>query len=583
MKCQRRSSARLFATTLSAVIVLAFSAPVVAEWSDDPAVNLALGEGPGEQVVAHIAAVADGSCYVGWYDQRSGNYGMALQYLSPTGTEQWPHNGLVVSDHPQNSWVMDWALAVTADGDAVVAFNDVRGGSSNLHIYRIAPNGTFLWGADGITLTANANFKGPPAVTAANDGDVVVAWLDSPDGGDAVLRMQRLTPDGTPRLAAGGVVVSDSGDLSPSGAVIIPTGTGDVIVAYVPTYSFMADRQIKAQRFDPDGQPVWPEALQVMDDATLPMGHYFQSLADGNGGAVIAWDVAEGMTFRVRVQHLTADGTELLPHNGMSVADDSFSQIAPSAAYDVANGEIYVLYRQMTPNQNQRGLHGQKIDAAGGLAWGPNGRQLLPVDSDFEEYITAVPATDGVLGFYTQAPANSFGEDRVFGLRLDTAGDFVWPEETVSVASTPSAKQDIVAVTGSDGIARAIWTDERGSSPDIYGQNLRPDGSLGNPTTAVRETTVPTLVTGVEVFPNPFNPHTNVGFTLARDCHVDAAIYDQAGRLVRRLATGSFVAGRHTLTWHGRDTAGQSLPSGVYLLHIVTDEVVTARRLTLVK
>ena len=259
MKCQRRSSARLFATTLSAVIVLAFSAPVVAQWSDDPAVNLALGEGPGEQVVAHIAAVADGSCYVGWYDQRSGNYGMALQYLSPTGTEQWPHNGVVVSDHPQNSWVMDWALAVTADGDAVVAFNDVRGGSSNLHIYRIAPNGTFLWGADGIALTANANFKGPPAVTAANDGDVIVVWLDSPDGGDAVLRMQRLATDGTPRLAAGGVVVSESGDLSPSGAVITPTGAGDVIVAYVPTYSFMDDRQIKAQRFDPDGQPVWPQ------------------------------------------------------------------------------------------------------------------------------------------------------------------------------------------------------------------------------------------------------------------------------------------------------------------------------------
>ena len=583
MNCQRKSSPRILAAALSAVIVLAFSTPVVAEWSDDPAVNLALGEGPGEQVVAHIAAAADGSCYVGWYDQRSGNYGMALQYLSPTGLEQWPHNGLAVSDHPQNSWVMDWGLAITADGDAVVAFNDIRGGNLNLHIYRIAPDGIFLWGSDGITLTANANFKGPPAVTVANDGDVVVAWLDAPDTGDSVLRMQRLATDGTQRLVAGGLVVSDDDDLSPGGAVITPTAAGDVIVTYVPNYTFMAARQIKAQRFDPDGQPVWADALQVMDDATLPMGHYFQSLPDDSGGNVVVWDVAVGMTFRVRVQHLTADGTELLPHNGLSVANDGFSQIAPSGSYDITTGAVYVLYRQMTPDQNQRGLNGQKIDAAGDLAWGPNGQQIIPVDSEYEDYITAVPATDGVLGFYTQAPANSFGEERVFGLRLDSAGDFVWAEETVAVASTPSGKQDIVAVTGSDGVARAVWTDERGSSPDIYGQNLRPDGSLGNPTTAVQETAVPTLVTGVQVFPNPFNPRTNIGFTLARNSHLDAAIYDQAGRLVQRLAVGNFAAGQHTLTWQGRDTAGRSLPSGVYLLHLVTDEVVTARTLTLVK
>ncbi len=39
----------------------------------DPSVNLALGDGSGDQVVPHLAINPDGSCYTGWYDNSSGN------------------------------------------------------------------------------------------------------------------------------------------------------------------------------------------------------------------------------------------------------------------------------------------------------------------------------------------------------------------------------------------------------------------------------------------------------------------------------------------------------------------------------
>ena len=57
-------------------------------------------------------------------------------------------------------------------------------------------------------------------------------------------------------LPAGGVVASGASDMSPAGNLLLPTHDGDVILGYVLTYSFAADRQIKAQRFDSTGTPV---------------------------------------------------------------------------------------------------------------------------------------------------------------------------------------------------------------------------------------------------------------------------------------------------------------------------------------
>jgi len=45
----------------------------------------------------------------------------------------------------------------------------------------------------------------------------------------------------------------------------------------------------------------------------------------------------------------------------------------------------------------------------------------------------------------------------------------------------------------------------------------------------------------------------------------EIAVYDVNGRLIRRLASGPREAGEHRLSWDGRDEAGRSVASGVYL------------------
>jgi len=59
--------------------------------------------------------------------------------------------------------------------------------------------------------------------------------------------------------------------------------------------------------------------------------------------------------------------------------------------------------------------------------------------------------------------------------------------------------------------------------------------------------------------PNPFNPMTELRFTLPRSGHVRLTIYDARGRVTATLVDGTLGAGVHRLTWDASRAA-----SGVY-------------------
>lgn len=74
--------------------------------------------------------------------------------------------------------------------------------------------------------------------------------------------------------------------------------------------------------------------------------------------------------------------------------------------------------------------------------------------------------------------------------------------------------------------------------------------------------------TSLGVFPNPSGAGaTQVRYRAPRADNVDLAVYDLAGRLIRRLDAEPGDQER-TLRWDGRDDAGREVPSGVYLLRL---------------
>ncbi|HEU4365410.1 MAG TPA: FlgD immunoglobulin-like domain containing protein [Candidatus Krumholzibacteria bacterium] len=84
-------------------------------------------------------------------------------------------------------------------------------------------------------------------------------------------------------------------------------------------------------------------------------------------------------------------------------------------------------------------------------------------------------------------------------------------------------------------------------------------------------------------YPNPFNPQTTIAFSLAQRGAVTLAVYDVAGRLVRRLADGTADAGEHSAAWDGHNDAGAQVASGVYFYKLTAGDFVQTRKMVLLK
>jgi hypothetical protein len=89
-------------------------------------------------------------------------------------------------------------------------------------------------------------------------------------------------------------------------------------------------------------------------------------------------------------------------------------------------------------------------------------------------------------------------------------------------------------------------------------------------TEGVTAAAVPPALAAVSAAPNPFNPRTDLSFRIPGDGPVQLRIHRPDGGLVRTLVDGTLTAGDHRATWLGRDDAGRTMPSGTYLVQLVT-------------
>ncbi len=98
-----------------------------------------------------------------------------------------------------------------------------------------------------------------------------------------------------------------------------------------------------------------------------------------------------------------------------------------------------------------------------------------------------------------------------------------------------------------------------------------------------KESLIPDQFTLHPNFPNPFNPTTRIRYDLPQDGAVIMSIYDLTGRKIRELVNRNQRAGFHFTVWDGRNDAGQSVSTGVYIYQIWSGSFVDSRKMLLMK
>jgi hypothetical protein len=91
------------------------------------------------------------------------------------------------------------------------------------------------------------------------------------------------------------------------------------------------------------------------------------------------------------------------------------------------------------------------------------------------------------------------------------------------------------------------------------------------------------VLSNVTIHPNPFNPSAVIRFQMGLPNPVSLRIYDVLGRVVRTLVDDRLPAGKHSLTWDGKNNNGVEIASGVYFYKLSVAGRVVKGKLTLIK
>jgi PKD repeat protein len=79
-------------------------------------------------------------------------------------------------------------------------------------------------------------------------------------------------------------------------------------------------------------------------------------------------------------------------------------------------------------------------------------------------------------------------------------------------------------------------------------------------------------------FPNPFNPSTEIAFAIPEPMHVKLSVYNVVGQHVMTLVDGELPAGDHQVSFDG-----SSVGSGIYLYRLEAGDVVSTKKMIMIK
>jgi hypothetical protein len=173
-----------------------------------------------------------------------------------------------------------------------------------------------------------------------------------------------------------------------------------------------------------------------------------------------------------------------------------------------------------------------------------------------------------------------FGGQGLFGLSNEAWVFDLWTNKwtQLSPSGTPPTPRAGSAAIYDGAHDRMIIFGGIDTAPRNHVWSLR---NLSDTTTPVAAARSPLALS--QNFPNPFNPTTTIEYALPARGRASLRVYDVNGALVRTLVDAVEDAGAHRVTWDGRDDAGMSVASGVYLLRVDADGASRMRKMVLLK
>ena len=212
-------------------------------------------------------------------------------------------------------------------------------------------------------------------------------------------------------------------------------------------------------------------------------------IADGEGGAIVAWSDARHANRDIFAQRVGATGDMRWKENGIPICDLPSSQSFPLIVSDTMGGAILVWGDTRHGNQDS---YAQRIDANGSKLWGAEG---IPVCTHptLQDDLNAIADEKGGVIVVWEDWRN--GNQDIYAQRIDSTGKPLWEANGVPVYSGDGDQYDPVLIADGEGGAIFAWWDI--STPDwnIFAQRLSAAGKpLWHSVDSAEGTPVPVCV-----------------------------------------------------------------------------------------
>ena len=466
----------------------------------------------------------------------------------------WPPDTLWTKTYGGPDYDEGYSVCETSDGSYIVAgyTKSFGAGEPDVWLIKTDPNGDTLW-----TKTyGGSEWDQAWSVQQTSDGGyIVVGFTASFGAGNYDVWLLKTDADGdtlwTRTYGDTGYEAGYSVQQTPDEGYIIAgyTDTGGIQHVYV----------IKT---DADGDTLW---TRTYGELSYSRGFSVKQTSDGSyiiaGSTYIFSEVVSSI--EIYLIKTDANGDSLWTRTyGEPVGDDYGASVCETSdgSYIITGCSYYL------------GLGYEilllKTDADGDSLWartyGVGHGNSVCETSD---------------GCYMIAGSKKFSGSRSYDVHLmktDENGGILWTRTYGRTTGWDEAQS--VCETSDGSFIVAGWMeflDPR--DRDIWLLKLEPDVGIEEKEPSQELSLV------FEADPNPFTDKTLLDYQLPSSAHVQIVIYDPLGRKVKILVDGRQTAGTHTITWDGKDDAGEPLSAGVYFLRFQSESCAQTAKLVMIR
>ena len=378
---------RMKKTLLIVVAAVLSCISAVAQWNSNNAVNM-LAWPEGKSYYSNEMKMApDGSVWLAVNHPSVNGVATSLQLFDANGNKKFAEP-LLVSDYPSRTWTScSQILFVDRDGNAIVAVYDWRMGATDFEgytVYKVSPEGEFLWGEDGITLEGENVYDLVAAMSICQlaDGSYVFAWMHNRDGNFNMMsiEMQRISAEGEMLWNAEDVRLYDetSNYMYP---YVIDGGNNQVIMLYAKGSS----QDLYARKLDFDGSTVWNKDTRIYNGGwgSIPIWTILDVHPTGDGGFIVSWNDDRFYTEieSAYMAYVKSNGElGFSADNGQILGLAGWRSLHVKSYYDKASDSFYAIWNECSSSQSWSRMVGQRISKEGDLLWGENAVELKPME-----------------------------------------------------------------------------------------------------------------------------------------------------------------------------------------------------------